>query len=123
VDLGGKERGAMISFHETVDSVERVSDLLKSAGEVRSAVSHALDLLGDFTAMLEYSHSKGFKDAKDALDYVDKVLVPRVTRIRDALASQTEPHLGRLELAHESSTRLLLRLQMLSDGGGSGLVP
>jgi len=113
----------MITFHETVDSVERVNDLLKSAAEVRSAVRHALDLLGDFTAMLDYSHNKGFKDANEALGYVDKVLVPRVGRIRDALASQTDPHLGRLELAHEAASRLLLRLQMLSEGGGAGVLP
>lgn len=120
---GGPGRGPMISFHETVESLERVNDLLKSAAEVRSAVSHTLELLADFTAMLEYSHTKEFKDTGEALDYVDKVLVPRVSRIRDALASQTEPHLGRLELAHESASRLVLRLQMLSDGGGAGLVP
>jgi hypothetical protein len=113
----------MISFHEMVESLERVNDLLKSAGEVRSGVSHAMELLADFVSMLEYSHTKEFKDAGEALDYIDKVLVPRVTRIRDALASQTEPHLGRLELAHESATRLVLRLQMLADGGGAGLVP
>jgi hypothetical protein len=81
----------MISFHETVESLERVNDLLKSAAEVRSAVSHTLELLADFTAMLEYSHTKEFKDTGEALDYVDKVLVPRVSRIRDALARRQSP--------------------------------
>jgi hypothetical protein len=81
-----------------------------------------LDYLADFQAMLQYSHNKDFKDVAEALEYVDKVLIPRLSRTRDALASATDPHLKRLDQASELAERLALRLQMLADGGG-GFLP
>ncbi len=112
----------MISLRETVDSVDRLSDLLKSSAELRAAVRHSLDYMADFKAMLEYAHAKEFKDVSEALDYVDKVLVPRLSRTRDALDSGTDPALKRIEQASELATRLSLRLQGLADGGG-GFLP
>lgn len=113
----------MITFRETVDSAERLNELLKSSAEVREGVDHALEYLGDFTAMLEYAHNKDFKSASEALEYIDKVLVPRLGRIRDALASRTEPHLVHLEQAKDLASRLSARLQMLADGNGGGFLP
>jgi hypothetical protein len=108
----------MITFRETIDSAERLNELLKSSAEVREGVNHALEYLTDFTAMLEYAHNKDFKSAREALEYIDKVLVPRLGRIRDALASRTDPHLVRLEQARDLANRLTVRLQMLADGSG-----
>jgi hypothetical protein len=113
----------MITFHETVDSVERLNEMLKSSAEVRAAVKHALDYMADFSGMLAYAHTKGFKDVGEALEYIDKVLVPRLAGIHDALASHTDPHIKRLEQAQELSNRLLLRLQMLSEDGSGGILP
>jgi hypothetical protein len=112
----------MVSLRETVDSVDRLNELLKSSAELRASVRHSLDYLADFKAMLEYAHTKDFKDVAEALEYVDKVLIPRLSRTRDALASGTEPQLKRLEQASELATRLSLRLQMFADGGG-GFLP
>ncbi len=112
----------MISLRETVDSVERLNQLLKSSAELRSAVRHSLEYLADYKAMLEYAHSKNFKDVNEALEYIDKVLVPRLSRTRDALASGTDPHLKRVEQASELAARLSLSLRMMSDGGGGNLL-
>ncbi len=113
----------MITFHETVDAVEHLNEMLKSSTEVRAAVKHALDYMADFQGMLVYPHTKGFREVGEALDYIDKVLVPRLARIHDTLASHTDPHLRRLDQAQELSNRLLLRLQMLSDEGSGGILP
>ncbi len=112
----------MISLRETVDSVDRLNELLKSSAELRSAVRHSLDYLTDFKAMLEYAHTKDFKDVAESLEYIDKVLIPRLSRTQDALASATDPHLKRVEQASELATRLAMRLQVLGDGGG-GFLP
>lgn len=113
----------MISFRETVDSIERLHELLKSVAEIRSGVEHAQEYLADFGGMLRYAHKKDFRTREEALEYIDKVLLPRLEAISEALASQSDPTLERLEQAHDLTQRLLLRLQMLSDGGGNWLLP
>lgn len=112
----------MISFRETVDSVERLNEHLRSCRELSSAIAHTLEYLADFDAMLRYAHQKDFKDAAAALEYIDKVLSPRLSRTRDALASATGPQLKRLEQASELAERLSLQLRSLAEGGG-GFLP
>lgn len=113
----------MISFRETVDSIERLHELLKSVAEMRSGVEHAQDYLADFAGMLRFAHRKEFQSPEEALEYIDKVLLPRLETIREALASQSDPTLERLHQAQDLTQRLLLRLQMLSEGGGSWFLP
>jgi hypothetical protein len=112
----------MISFQETVDAIERLADLLKSAEEAEAAVQHALANLADFRSMLEYSHAKGFKDPGEALEYVDNVLIPQLNNILEALESGTTPHFQKLEMATAHAKRLAVRLQMLTDGSGPGFL-
>ncbi|MEW6567870.1 MAG: hypothetical protein AB1449_06840 [Chloroflexota bacterium] len=113
----------MITFHETVDSVERLNELMKATAEVKSAVEHSLKYLEGFTGMLEYAHTRELKHAGEALEYIDKVLLPQLNRIRDALASESEPPLKRLDMARDLTTRLLLRLQMLAEPPGDSILP
>ncbi len=113
----------MITFHETVDSVERLNELLKATTDARSAVEHCLKYLESFAGMLEYAHSRELKSPAEALEYIDKVLLPQLNRIRDALASESEPPLKRLDAARDLTTRLLLRLQMLAEPPGDSILP
>lgn len=113
----------MITFHETVNSVERLNDLMKATADARSAVEHCLKYLEGFAGMLEYAHSRDFKSPADALEYIDKVLLPQLNRIRDALASESEPPLKRLDAARDLTARLLLRLQMLAEPPGDSILP
>jgi hypothetical protein len=113
----------VITFRETIDSVERLNESMKAADEIRTAIDHCMAYLADLGGMLEYSHTKNFRDVGEALEYVDKVLVPRLNRIRDALASESEPPLKRLDVARDLTTRLLLRLRMFSEQPGEGLLP
>lgn len=113
----------MITFHETIDSVERLNELMKATADARSAVEHCLKYLEGFAGMLEYAHSRDFKSPAEALEYIDKVLLPQLNRIRDALASESEPPLKRLDAARDLTARLLLRLQMLAEPPGDSILP
>jgi uncharacterized protein YpiB (UPF0302 family) len=112
----------MITFQETVDAIERLAELLKSAAEAQSTVEHAVANMAAFRSMLEYSHVKEFQDVDEALSYIDHVLVPQLNGILDALESGTEPHFKRLEMASDHAKRLAVRLQMLTDSSGAGFL-
>lgn len=113
----------MITFQEMLHTVERIADQLKAAGEMDSAISHALENLKGLRSMLEYSHQKEFKSREEALGYIDKVLTPQLNGIIDALASGSEGPLGKLNAAQENASRLALRLQVMIDGDGTDLLP
>jgi len=113
----------MISFRETQDAVERVTQLLKSVEALQSVVDHALSNLAEFRSMMDYSHAKRFASPAEALSYIDKVLIPQMAGIHDALASGSAPHLKNLKQASDQSQRLMLNLQMLTEGLEGGLIP
>lgn len=113
----------VISFRETVDSVERLNELMKATADMRSTVDHCLKYLEGFSGMLDFAHNREFKSAGEALEYIDKVLIPQLNRIREALASESEPPLKRLDVARDLTARLLLRLKMLSETPGEGILP
>jgi hypothetical protein len=110
----------MISFRETVDSVERLSALMKSVAELQSAVEHALEYMADFENMLDYPRTKNFQTVEEALHYVDKVLKPRLSTVRAALESGTQGHLKQLRQAADQAERLTVRLRILADGDSGG---
>jgi hypothetical protein len=106
----------MITLKETVGIAERLADLLKSAAELETAITDTSEGLEGFLSMLEYSHTKKFKDTDAALHYIDNVLTPQLLGIRDTLGAGTEEHVKRLNLASDLAERLVVRLQMLEDG-------
>jgi hypothetical protein len=121
-ELYHSELVGMITFHETVDIAERLADFLKSASELDTALKDAIEDLAGFLSMMEFSHEKGFVDAEEALQYIDKVLIPQLLGIRDSLEAGTEAHLKRLNTASDLAERLKVRLQMLRDGAASDLL-
>lgn len=106
----------MISFQETLDGIERLSEMLKSADEIDTAVNDGLDDMDDLLDMMAFSHEKELESVQQALAYIDQVLIPRLRGIRDSLDSSTEEHLKRLRIASESAERLAVRLQILREG-------
>ena len=108
----------MITFPQVLDSLERVADQLKSTEELDATISALRDDLKGFVALLEYSHQKDFQDVKQALSYVDNVLIPQLHGIRDSLeVGVTEP-LKRLTLATGQADRLVLQMRMVINGDG-----
>ena len=111
----------MITFDQTLDAVERINDLLKSAEEAEGQVVFTLSDLYDFASMLKFAHRKHFQSVEESLEYVDKVLSPRLNGIISALESGTESHFKRLNVASEHTRRLMLNLQMVTGAGDAGL--
>jgi hypothetical protein len=112
---------SMITFDQTLDAVERINELLKSAEEAEGQVVFTLSDLYDFASMLKFAHRKQFQNADEALEYIDNVLTPRLNGIINALESGTESHFKRLNVASEHTQRLMLNLQMVTSGGDTGL--
>ena len=106
----------MITFRETVDIVGRLAEMLKSASDLELALKDTSNDLASFLTMLEFSHTKNFKDADDALVYVDTVLIPQFLGIRDSLRTGTSEHLKRLRTARDLADRMIVRLRMLENG-------
>ncbi len=112
----------MITLRETVTVVERLADFLKAAAEAEAAVQHAVRNLTDFRAMVDYAHEREFRDVDDVLAYMDQVLLPQLSGIVDALESGTQPYFEILNRASEEARRLTLRLQVLLEDPGAGLL-
>lgn len=106
----------MITFPETLNALEIVLDLLKSAAEVETAVNDANDDMDGLRSMMEFAHDKNFRDAKAALKYIDDVLIPQLNGSRQSLETVTEEPLKRLKMAQAQIERLVLRLRILDDG-------
>jgi hypothetical protein len=112
----------MITFPETLDAAERLADLLKSSANIESALEDAAKDLADFLSVLEYMHTKEFRDYQDVLNFVDNVLIPQVLGIRDSLQASTEPHQKRLKMASDQAERLVVRLRVLVNDGIDGFL-
>lgn len=106
----------MITFPETVNIVERLAEMLKSASELEVAIKDTTNDLASFLTMLEFSHTKEFESAEDALQYTDTVLIPQILGIRDSLTAGTAEHLKRLNTARDLADRVIVRLRMLDNG-------
>ncbi len=113
----------MITFDQMLDSVERILEHLKSVSELESMIGHAKENLDDFSDMLEYSHQREFKNTEQALEYIDKVLLPRLQGIIDALESGTTDPMRRLTAATEHTQRLLANLELVTGESADNLAP
>ena len=106
----------MISFTETLEAVERQSELLRSVSEVRLAVENTLESLRDFRLMLEHSHQKAFQSTEEVLQYIDQVLISQLNSIHDSLHTSMGTSLGKLTQAGAHTERLVAKLRIFADG-------
>ena len=113
----------MITFDQTLDSVERILEHLKSVTELDSMIEHVKDNLDDFSDMLGYAHQREFKSADEALEYIDKILLPRLQGIIDALQSGTEDPMRRLTAATEHTQRLVANLELVTGDSADNFTP
>jgi hypothetical protein len=113
----------MITFPEAVDILERVSEMLKAVREVEATVEGTIDELDSVLAVLSFAHNKEFKNAGDALQYIDNVVQPQMVGVRDSLKMGTEDQLARLKQAREQMDRLVLRMRMVVEGDVGDFLP
>ena len=113
----------MITFDQTLDSVERILEHLKSVAELENMIDHLADNLNDFSSMLEFAHQRDFKSSDEALEYIDKILLPRLQGIVDALESGTTDPMRRLIAATEHTQRLLANLQLVTGESSDNFTP
>lgn len=104
----------MITFDQTLESVQRIFEHLKSVEEVDNQLDAVRGNLQDFAEMLAYAHKRDFASAEEALAYIDKVLLPQLQGIITALESGTQPQLKRLEAASALSRRLVADLELVT---------
>lgn len=106
----------MITFDQTLESVQRIFEHLKSVEEVDNQLDSVRGNLQDFAEMLAYAHKRDFASAEEALAYIDKVLLPQLQGIISALESGTQPQLKRLAAASDLSRRLVANLELVTGG-------
>ena len=106
----------MISFTETLEAVERQSDYLRSVSEVRLAIEKTLEGLRDYRLLLNHCHQKDFQSTEEALEYVDRVLVPQLNSIHDRLQTSMQTSMEKLTKASAHTERLVAKLRIFADG-------
>jgi predicted component of type VI protein secretion system len=104
----------MITFDQTLEAVQRISEHLKSVSEIEGQFKHVEANLRNLSEMLEYAHQRDFRSADEALAYIDKVLRPQLEGIITALESGTQDHFKRLSAANEHTRRLLASLELVT---------
>jgi hypothetical protein len=112
----------MITFRETLDGLQNVSELLRTAAEAEGAVQRNLAGLADLRAMLESPRVRKATGPLEVRDYVERVVLPQLTGLHDSLQIGTDDSFKRLRAAADQTDRLILRLQMLVDGSVEGLL-
>jgi hypothetical protein len=112
----------MITFRETLDGLQNVSELLKTAMEAEGAVQRNLAGLADLRAMLDSPRVRRATGPLEVRDYVERVVLPQLTGLHDSLQIGTDDSFKRLRAASDQTERLILRLQMLVDGSVDGLL-
>ncbi len=106
----------MITFDQTLYAMERIQDSLRTAKTLEVQIRHAGENLRDFEGMLRYARKRGFNDAGEVLAYIDRVLIPRLEGIVNALEAGTVEPLRHLNMAAEQAERLIGELQAVTGG-------
>ncbi|OGT26467.1 MAG: hypothetical protein A2Z17_05970 [Gammaproteobacteria bacterium RBG_16_66_13] len=112
----------MITFRETIDGLERLTELLRTVPDAEEAVNRALSGLADLRSMLDSPRVRQAAGTKEVREYIDRVVIPQLTGVRDALEVGTKDSFRRLRTAQEQADRMMVRLQMLSDGSVDSLL-
>ena len=116
VDVDLPNEVGMISFTEMLEAVERQSEMLRSVSEVRLAIEQTLEGLRDYRLLLEHCHEKQFQSIDEALNYVDRVLMPQLSSIHDSLETSMQTSLQKLDQASAHTKRLVTKLRTFADG-------
>ncbi len=112
----------MITFRETLDGLRNVSEMMKTAMEAEETVERTLAGLADLRAMLESPRVRRAEEVVQVRDYIDRVILPQLLGLNDALRIGTDDGFKRLRAAGDQADRMILRLQMLVDGSVDGLL-
>ncbi len=112
----------MISFREMLDSVSRLSAILKTTAEAETTFQRATTSLSDLRTMLDTPRLRQFKTTAEVAEYVERVAIPQLNGLRDSLEITTAAHFGMMRTATELANRLELRLQALSEGAVDGFL-
>lgn len=112
----------MITFRETLDGLQNVSELMKGAMDAEGTVERTLASLADLHSMLDSPRVREAKSPQEVRDYISRVVLPQLIGLHDALQIGTDDSFKRLKAAGEQADRLILRLQMLVDGSVDGLL-
>jgi hypothetical protein len=110
----------MITFRETLDSVQRLDDLLAAGRDDQVAFDRALRNLADLQDMLSHERLASSKSVNTLLEYIERVAVPQLFGVRESLSVSANTHFDRLSTASEMAARLRTRLQVVADDSQSG---
>jgi hypothetical protein len=113
----------MITFPEALDVLENVTELLKAVRAVEATVEGTVDEMDSVMAVISFAHNKEFENPGDALQYLDTVVLPQMSGVRDSLQLGTEEHITKLKQAREQMERLVLRMRMVVDGDVGDFLP
>jgi hypothetical protein len=111
----------MISFRETLDAIQRISDLLKASEDIEESVERSKAALHDLRTMLDADRLRQFETAGELADYIHRIAIPQLTGAEDTLEGASAAYLKRLKMASEQTNKLMVRLQMLDDASLGGL--
>jgi hypothetical protein len=112
----------MITFRETLDSVERLSELLRHGREDRTSIDRAVTDLADLQSMLDRERLAQFRSTATLAEYIERVAVSQLEGVHDSLRLSAGAHFDRLEDAYRLTQRLQARLNTVSDGGNEGFL-
>lgn len=114
--------GGMITFREMLDSVERLSELLRHGREDRTSLERALLDLADLQSMLSRERLSQFRSSTTLAEYIERVAVSQLAGILDTLRLSAGAHFDRVDDAYQLSERLQARLRTVSEGGSGGFL-
>lgn len=111
----------MISFRETLDSISRLVELLRTASEAETTFRRSVASLTDLQTILDRVRVRSFNTPAEMAEYIERVAIPQLHGIRDTLDVTTAAHFSKMRTAAELASRLELRLQALAEGSVDGL--
>jgi hypothetical protein len=117
-----REDAAMITLDQTLYSLERARELMRSAGQLEPNLRHAIANLKDFQKMLDLAREKGSQDPKELERYVAQVLAPQLATIVNALQAGSQTQLEHLQSANEMINGLISSLELVTRGGPDNLL-
>jgi hypothetical protein len=112
----------MITLDQTLYSLERVREMMRSASQLEPNLRHTLANLKDLQQMIGLAREKGARDPKEFERYIDQVLGPQLATIINALEAGTEAQIEHLKSANEIVNGLISSLELVTGAGGDSLL-
>ncbi|MCJ7511853.1 MAG: hypothetical protein MUO23_02650 [Anaerolineales bacterium] len=110
----------MITFRETLDSIERLTELLSHGKDDRTSFDRAVVNLTDLQSMLDRERLSQFRSPNSLAEYIERVAISQLAGIHDSLQVSADAHFDRLQAAQELSERLQARLRAVTEGANGG---